>query len=73
MSCAGCHQFSSNKSIGGGLTWPASLGFVHIAENQTEAAADGPAGSLRYVISPALVNVFLPRRQQVMQLFLGGA
>jgi hypothetical protein len=73
MSCAGCHQFSSNKSLGGGLTWPASLGFVHVTENQTEAAPDGPAGSQRYVISPALVNVFLPRRQQVLQLFLGGS
>lgn len=73
LSCAGCHQFSNNKSLGGGLTWPASLGFVHIAENQTEAAADGPAGSLRFLISPALKDVYLPRHKQVMEAFLRGS
>jgi hypothetical protein len=70
MSCVGCHQFSSNQNLGGGLVWPASLGFVHEAENQTEAAPDGPSGSLRYVISPALINLFLPRREHVMETFL---
>lgn len=73
MSCAGCHQLSNSKSLGGGLTWPASLGFVHCTENQTEASPDGPAGSLRYVISPALINQFLPRRKQVIDEFLGGS
>jgi hypothetical protein len=73
LSCAGCHEFSSNKSMGGGLTYPASLRFVHVAENQTEVAPDGPSGSLRYMISPALTSLYLPRRQQVMQLFLGGS
>jgi hypothetical protein len=70
VSCAGCHQFSNNKNLGGGLVWPASLGFVHAAENQTEAATDGPSGSLRYVISPALINQFLPRRETVIETFL---
>jgi hypothetical protein len=73
LSCAGCHEISSNKAMGGGLTYPASLRFVHVAENQTEVAPDGPGGSLRYMISPALTNLFLPRRQQVMRLFLGGS
>lgn len=73
MSCAGCHQLSSNKSLGGGLTWPASLGFVHCAENQTEASPDGAAGSLRYVISPALTNQLLPRRKTVIDEFLAGS
>jgi hypothetical protein len=73
LSCAGCHEFSSNKAMGGGLTYPASLRFVHVAENQTEVAPDGPSGSLRYMISPALTSLYLPRRQQVMQLFLGGS
>jgi hypothetical protein len=73
LSCAGCHEISSNKAMGGGLTYPASLRFVHVAENQTEVSPDGPSGSLRYMVSPALNTLFLPRRQQVLQLFLGGS
>jgi hypothetical protein len=69
-TCAGCHQLSSNQSLGGGLTWPASLGFVHVSEAQTEVGSDGLR---RFVISPALTNVFLPHRQQVLQAFLNGA
>jgi hypothetical protein len=71
-SCAGCHQLSNNKNLGGGLVWPASLGFAHTAENQTETAPDGPSGALRYLISPALKQLFLPRRQDVIQTFLDG-
>jgi len=73
MSCAGCHQLSNNKSMGGGITYPASLGFVHIAENQTETSPDGPSGARRYLVSPALNTVYLPRRKQVAEAFLGGS
>jgi hypothetical protein len=73
MSCAGCHEFSSNKPMGGGITWPKSLRFVHTTENQTEPSPDGPTGSLRFLVSPALTDVFLPRRKKVMELFLGGS
>ena len=50
LSCGGCHQFSAGKPIAAGVNWPSSLGFVHIDEH----------GNL----SPALVNFFLPSRQQ---------
>jgi hypothetical protein len=69
-SCAGCHQLSSGKDLGGGLTWPASLGFAHVTEQKTEVS---PEGLSRFVVSPAVSNVFLPHRVQVLQAFLSGA
>lgn len=69
MTCAGCHQLSNGKNLGGGLTWPASFGFVHVTEVNRESSADG----LRFRISPALTNVFLPRRKAVLEAFLNGA
>jgi hypothetical protein len=68
MSCAGCHQLSNNAGLGGGLTWPASFGFVHVNETTRENGPDG----LRFPVSPALANVFLPHRQAVLQAFIGG-
>jgi hypothetical protein len=44
------------------------LGFVHVNETTRE---NGPSG-LRFPVSPALVNVFLPHRQAVLQAFVGG-
>jgi hypothetical protein len=61
QSCAGCHQLSTvapGNDLGHGLTWPASLGFVHVNES----------GQL----SPALRDVFLPHRQRVFEAFLAG-
>ena len=59
-SCAGCHapkQFlGEERKIGCGMTWPDSLGEVHIDE----------AGQL----SPALKEVFLPHRADVLTAFL---
>jgi hypothetical protein len=72
QSCAGCHQLSNGKDLGGGLVWPSSLGFVHVAEDRTEPSPDGPAGSLRFLISPALIDVYLPARKHIMETFLGG-
>jgi hypothetical protein len=69
LSCAGCHQLSNNHSLGGGLiNWPSSLGFVHVSEALTESGPDG----IRSQISPALTNVFLPRRKAVLEAFLNG-
>jgi hypothetical protein len=68
LSCGGCHQLSTtppNNALGGGLTFPASLGFVHVSET-TEAGPDG----VRFRISPAMTNTFLPRRKVVMEQFL---
>ncbi|MBZ4420777.1 hypothetical protein [Myxococcus sp. RHSTA-1-4] len=65
QTCIGCHAPGMTSSLGGGLTWPSSLGFTHV-EEFTEA---GPDGS-RFRISPALTNVFLPHRKQVLESFL---
>jgi hypothetical protein len=48
QTCMGCHQHSNNRALGGGVTWPSSLGFVHIDEGGN--------------VSPALTNAFLPAR-----------
>ncbi len=66
LSCAGCHSFSNNMDLGGGNTWPSSLGFTHVGENQTETVD----GQVRFVISPALVNVFLPARKALLESVL---
>lgn len=56
QTCAGCHQVSNNRALGGGLVWPSSLGFVHIDESGR--------------LSPALTNVFLPHRLAVLEDFI---
>jgi FG-GAP-like repeat len=65
LSCGGCHQLSNGSSLGGGMTWPSSLGFVHVSEFQEP----GPEGN-RFQISSALMNVFLPHRKIVLEDFL---
>ncbi len=69
MTCGGCHQPSffgltaSNNpnSIGNGIAWPDTLGFVHVSE-----FASGGV----FPLSPALNNVFLPARKQDMENYL---
>jgi hypothetical protein len=60
LTCAGCHApqkfIGEERKIGCGLTWPSTLGEVHITE-------DGE-------LSEALTDVFLPRRAEIMALFL---
>ncbi|MEZ4294152.1 MAG: hypothetical protein R3B70_04180 [Polyangiaceae bacterium] len=60
QSCAGCHAptalLGETRSLGCGLTWPASHGETHINEK----------GEL----SPALKDLFLPHRAEVLQTFL---
>ncbi|MFP2929514.1 hypothetical protein ACLESO_30805 [Pyxidicoccus sp. 3LG] len=68
LSCAGCHEFSNGANLGGGIFWPPSLGFVHVAE-QTDPGPFGP----RYRISPALQAVFLPHRKAVLETFLNSS
>jgi hypothetical protein len=68
MTCAGCHKLSDRVSLGGDLTWPASLGFTHISERQSETVN----GKQRFVISPALIDEFLPHRKAIMEAFLTG-
>lgn len=59
QTCAGCHQLSTSpphNQLGDGVVWPQSLGFVQIDESSN--------------LSPALTNVFLPRRSTVLTQFL---
>jgi hypothetical protein len=66
VSCAGCHRLNNGAALGGGLVWPSSLGFTHVSEQATEVVD----GVTRFVISPAMQNVFVPRRQQILEEFL---
>jgi hypothetical protein len=66
LSCAGCHRLSNNVPLGGGLTWPASLGFTHVTERATEVVQ----GETRFMLSDALVNTFLPARRAIFEDFL---
>ncbi len=66
LSCAGCHRLNNGVAIGGGLTWPASLGFTHVTERETEVVG----GETRYRISDALIDALLPARQAVFEDFL---
>jgi len=68
MSCAGCHRLSNNQVLGGGLTWPASLGFTHLSERDVDLEVAG--GVTRYRISAALEDVLLPHRKQVVESYL---
>jgi hypothetical protein len=58
QTCGGCHQQSSGPEaqLGGGLTWPPSLGFVQIDETSN--------------LSPALTTEFLPHRKAVLERFI---
>ncbi len=66
LTCAGCHRLNNGVALGGGLTWPNSLGFTHVTERETELVN----GELRFRISDALVNVLLPARKQILEDFL---
>jgi len=68
LSCGGCHQRSSGRAIGGGITFPSSAGFVHNSEF-TEAGPDGT----RFVLSAALTGTFLPFRKTLVEEFLSAA
>jgi len=67
LSCAGCHRLSNNVALGGGLIWPASLGFTHVTERATEVVG----GETRFVLSDALLNQFLPARKAIFEDCLG--
>jgi len=66
QSCAGCHRLSNNADLGGGLTWPASLGFTHVTERATEVVS----GETRFVISDTLINHLLPARKAIFEDYL---
>jgi hypothetical protein len=66
LSCAGCHRLSNNAVLGGGLSWPPSLGFTHVTERETEVVD----GETRFRLSDALNSFFLPARKQIFEDFL---
>lgn len=70
MTCAGCHLYSSGANLGGGLVFPQSLVFTHTSESQARME-NSPDGGLRFLISPALQEVFLPHRERILKAFLG--
>jgi hypothetical protein len=66
QSCAGCHQLLNSVAIGGGFTWPPSLGFTHVTERVVEVVDNQE----RFRISAALLETFLPQRKQIMEDYL---
>jgi len=56
QTCAGCHQVSNGQPLGGGKTWPSSLGFVQVDETSQ--------------LSAALIGTFLPHRKVVLEKFI---
>ena len=68
QTCAGCHQWSNNKPLGGGAAnWPSSLEFVHQSEQNPEMAN----GVQRFRISDTLkAPGFIPARCRIVTEFL---
>ncbi|WP_437911448.1 hypothetical protein WME73_27290 [Sorangium sp. So ce302] len=77
LACSGCHEPadsngapSSNFDVGLSTPFPNTLGFTHTSELKEPVDSSNPSGPQRFMISPALINVFLPFRQQVMTEYL---
>ncbi len=68
QSCAGCHRLSNNAALGGGLIWPASLGFTHVSERDVDVEIVG--GVSRFKISIALETALLPHRKFVLEDYI---
>ena len=66
LSCAGCHRLNDGLALGAGLFSPPALGFVHVSERDPETVD----GEVRFRISSALTDAFLPKREQVLEDYL---
>ena len=68
QTCAGCHQWSNGKPLGGGAgNWPSSLQFVHQSEQDPETVD----GVQRFRISETLKSPgFIPARCRIVADFL---
>lgn len=65
QSCNGCHFLVA--PIGDGIQWPHAWPlFQHLGEEFREPGEAGP----RYAVSPAMRDVFLPHRMEILQRFL---
>jgi hypothetical protein len=67
-SCMGCHEEAIGLDLGHKVVAPSSNGFVQIDESVPEDCGDG---SLCFTASPALKDVFLPRRMRALTDLLG--
>ncbi|WP_438031605.1 hypothetical protein [Sorangium sp. So ce204] len=77
LACSGCHEPadrngdpSSTFDVGLSAPFPSTLVFTHTSERTEPVDPSNPSGPQRFMISPALINVFLPFRQQVMTEYL---
>ena len=65
QSCVGCHFLFG--SVGDSISFPRALGtFEHVSEKLVENGEAGP----RFAISPAMQNVFIPHRMEILRRFL---
>lgn len=65
QNCTGCHFLAG--PIGDGLQWPSAWPlFQHVGEEFRESGESG----LRFAVSPAMKEVFLPRRMEILHQFL---
>ena len=70
-SCIGCHNEANGQFLGNGVSAPFSNDFVHVLEFPSSCGNNDPGQCFQP--SPALTNVFLPSRLQVMSKILGVA
>lgn len=65
LNCVGCHFIAGN--VGEGVVFPQSVDqFQHVSERHIENGEAGP----RYAISPAMRDVFIPHRMEILRRFL---
>jgi hypothetical protein len=65
LNCVGCHFIAGN--VGEGVVFPQPVDqFQHVSEQHIES---GEAGS-RFAISPAMRDVFIPHRMEILRRFL---
>jgi hypothetical protein len=65
QTCSGCHFVAG--PIGDGLRWPLAWPlFQHVGEEFLEPGEAGP----RFEVSPAMRNVFLPHRAEILRRYL---
>ncbi|MBV9497105.1 MAG: hypothetical protein JOZ54_22910 [Acidobacteria bacterium] len=68
LNCVGCHVLSG--PIGEGVVLPRAVGAQHVTENPNEMR-DGDGGpKTRFGVSPAVQDVFLPHRIEILRSFL---
>ncbi|HKO56855.1 MAG TPA: hypothetical protein VJ276_13355 [Thermoanaerobaculia bacterium] len=68
QNCVGCHVLRG--PVGEGVIFPAALGVEHVTE-RPEEMLDGEGGAkTRFRISPAVQDVFVPHRMEILRAFL---